>query len=281
MGAVVRIYEDSSIEVIERPKMVFCPYMLSTYGVRRGCRDTVEHVVRLKMKAFGLFTPRRRFDLPRVVLFGTSEIVSWAMSNGFFDCAIVVCDGAGTVIARDPGLVHGIGAVMNGLLKTYPIPEVVEAIEGMGGYVLDKETASIDQVAGVLKAYEIGCRRIAVSVIGLRCWEISDIRRVEAEKGIDITVFSTCNTLTKADCVQHIEKADYVCTSGNSYLRKALADKALLQLGVTIPVYILTEKMKNIAFDYLKEVGEKLLIRRVSTPYEEPYTARCTECEWI
>jgi hypothetical protein len=54
-----------------------------------------------------------------------------------------------------------------------------------------------------------------------------------------------------------------------------------MQLGVTIPVYILTKKMKDIVLDYIKDLDETLLIRRTSIPYEEAYTARCTECEWV
>jgi putative methanogenesis marker protein 8 len=281
MGAIVRIYEDGSVEIVSKPKVLHCPYMYRVYGIRVSCDDVVEHVVKVKMVLYGLFTRRRRFDFGRIVSFGTSEIISWGLSRGVFDCAVVVCDGAGTVITKSPTLVQGIGAVMNGLLKTYPVIEVVEAIEKFGGIVLDKDEATIDQVKGVLKAVDIGCRRVAVSVIGLRCWEISEIRRIEDYEKIDITIFSTCNTLAKEECVKHIEKADYVCTSANHMLRKALASKVLMQLGVTIPVYILTKKMKDIVLDYIKDLDETLLIRRTSIPYEETYTARCTECEWV
>jgi len=281
MGSVVRIYENGFVEVVEKPRNLFCPYMLRVYGVRKSCEDVVEHVVKLKMAVFGLFTSRRRFVTSKVVSFGTSEIVSWGMEKGFFDCAVVVCDGAGTVVAKKPELVQGIGAVMNGLLKTYPIPEVIKTIEDMGGVVLDKENALIDQVKGVSKAAEIGCRKVAVSVIGARCWEISEVREAEKKLGIDVTVFSTCNTLAKQECITHMEKADYVCTSANEMIRKALAEKALMQLGVTIPVYIMSRKMKDIILEYLKELDEKLLIRRVKLPYEEKYTATCKECEWL
>jgi hypothetical protein len=60
-------------------------------------------------------------------------------------------------------------------------------------------------------------------------------------------------------------------------LRKALASKALIQLDVTIPIYTLTKKMKNIVIDYIKELDKNLLIRN-SIPYDEVYTARYIEC---
>lgn len=281
MGAIARVYEDGSIEVVSEPKVAHCPYMRRVYGVRKACREVVEYVLKLKMGRYGLFTPRRRFDMGRVVAFGTSEIMSWGIERGFLDCAVTVCDGAGTVIARSPQLVQGIGAVMNGLIKTYPIPEVIRSVEELGGAVLDKGGASIDQVRGVLKAVDLGCRRVAVSVVGLRCWEIAGVRDLESRYGIDVTVFSTCNTLASPGCVKHIEKADYVCTSANHMLRKALAQKALLQLGVTIPVYVLTNKMKHMVLEYMKDFGEQFVIRRAVLPYEEECTARCTACEWL
>ncbi|MEM1644789.1 MAG: DUF2099 family protein [Ignisphaera sp.] len=281
MGAVARIYEDGSIEVVSKPKVLYCTYMHRVYGVRKACEDVIEYVLKLKMKKYGLFTPKRRFDLGKVVAFGTSEIISWGIEKGFFDCAVIVCDGAGTVVAKSSQLVQGIGAVMNGLLKTYPIREVIEGIEKLGGAVLDRFSAGIDQVKGVVKAVEMGCKKIAVSVIGLRCWEIQDIRRIEDKYGISLTIFSTCNTLAKASCVEHIEKADYVCTSANQILREALAKKAILQLGITIPVYILTKNMKNIVLEYMKDFNEQFIIRRATLPYEESYTTRCTYCEWL
>lgn len=86
-----------------------------------------------------------------------------------------------------------------------------------------------------------------------------------------------CNTLTREECIKHIEKVDYVCISANNTLRKALASKALIQLDVTIPIYTLTKKMKNIVIDYIKELDKNLLIRN-SIPYDEVYTARYIEC---
>ncbi|MEM1525921.1 MAG: DUF2099 family protein [Ignisphaera sp.] len=281
MGAIARVYEDGSVEVVSEPKVPYCTYMRKVYGIRRACEEVIEYVLKLKMNRYGLFTPRRRFDLGRVVVFGTSEIISWGIEKEFFDCAVIVCDGAGTVVAKSPQLVQGIGAVMNGLLKTYSIPEVINTIEKLGGVILDRNSADIDQVEGVIKAIELGCKNIAVSVIGLRCWEISEIRRIESKHGANLTVFSTCNTLAKASCITHIEKADYVCTSANQMIRESLAKKALIQLGVTIPVYILTKKIKDLVLEYMKNFDEQFIIRRATLPYEEEYTTRCTYCEWL
>jgi putative methanogenesis marker protein 8 len=279
MGAIIRVYEDGSIEIVSEPRVLYCRYMHRVYGVERGCREAIERVTKFKMEVYGLFTSRRKLDFRPAVLFGSSEIISWAMEKELFDCAVVVCDGAGTVIAKNSSLVQGIGAVMNGLLKTYPVPGVINEIKKRGGVVLDEEGAAIDQVAGVLKAIELGCRSIAVTVIGPKCWEISEIKRVEGERHANIAVFSTCNTLASKDCLEHVVKADYVCTSANTELRRVLAGKALLQLGVTIPVYVLTERMRDIVLEYLKSVNQQLVIRKATLPYEEPYTTQCTFCE--
>ncbi len=74
------------------------------------------------------------------------EIIPWGLDKEILDCTVAVCDGAGSVIVRSPKPVQD--TVMNGLLKTYSIVEVVDAIEKLCGIVLDRNEATIDQVNG-------------------------------------------------------------------------------------------------------------------------------------
>ena len=67
----------------------------------------------------------------------------------------------------------------------------------------------------------------------------------------------------------HIAKADVVCASASRILREEIGKKALLQLGVTIPVYALTERGKRLVLAYLAEFKDRLVIFRTGKlPYE-------------
>ena len=63
---------------------------------------------------------------------------------------------------------------MSGLIKTSPIPAVINRIECNGGIVPFPHTARIYQTGGVAHAYEKGYSRVAVTVAGLR--EAEEIR---------------------------------------------------------------------------------------------------------
>ncbi|MCD6445699.1 DUF2099 family protein, partial [Candidatus Bathyarchaeota archaeon] len=138
------------------------------------------------------------------------------------------------------------------------------------GFVLSKTDARIDQVEGVKKAFNLGFKHVAVSVAGFQSQAISEIRKLEKE-GLDVSIFSVCNTcIDKAD-VQHILKADVVCASASKIIRKEIGKKAILQLGVTIPVYILTSKGKKLVLAYLNEFKDKLVVFRTK---QLPYLAK-------
>ena len=116
------------------------------------------------------------------------------MKGGLIDCAVVVCESAGTVLAFKGSLVQAVGARLTGIIKTSPIPEIIMRIKSEGGIVLDEEKATIDQVAGVKKALSLGFKRVAVSVAGFQSKAISEIRSLEVDERADVLIFSVCNT---------------------------------------------------------------------------------------
>ncbi|MEM2412932.1 MAG: DUF2099 family protein, partial [Candidatus Bathyarchaeia archaeon] len=175
----------------------------------------------------------------------------------------------GTVLTSNGRLVQAIGARLTGIIRTSPIPEIIERIKSEGGFVLDEKTAVIDQVAGVKKALNLGFKRVAVSVAGFQAGAISEIRNLEAGEKAEVLIFSVCNTCVGGEDLKHIAKADIVCASASKIIREEIGEKALLQLGVSIPVYALTEKGKNYVLAYLAEFKDKLVVFRVQRlPYE-------------
>ncbi|PKG31051.1 methanogenesis marker 8 protein, partial [Methanoregula sp.] len=127
--------------------------------------DAVKANIEHRIKAFGMCTPDRDvIDTREFVGFGATELLSFASRAGLIDAAVLSCDGAGTVIVKDPALIQGIGGRMSGLVSTSPIAKVIRRIEKHGGIVVDKKHASLDQFAGVEWAYDVGYTKVAVTV---------------------------------------------------------------------------------------------------------------------
>jgi putative methanogenesis marker protein 8 len=267
-GARVRISE-KGVEVLTDPTVEYCPLHENLYGTRKIDVEAVRKTVEMKIAGSGFCCANRNFDAEPIVAYGASEMMRVWLEKGLVDCAVVVCEGAGTVITPNGELAQSIGARLTGIIRTSPIKEVVERIEAEGGVVLDKATAWIDQVEGVKRAFDLGFKRVAVSVAGFQAKGISEIRKIEANAEADVLVFSVCNTCVGNADVAHIAKADVACASASKLLRSKIGNEALLQLGVTIPVYALTEKGKKLVLAYLAEFENKLVVFRTSKlPYQ-------------
>ena len=267
-GARVRISE-KGVEVLTEPTGEYCPLHEGLYGTKKIDVETVRKSVETKIAGFGFCCANRNFDAEPIVAYGASEMMSVWLDKGLVDCAVVVCEGAGTVITPNGELGQSIGARLTGIIKTSPVKEVIERIEADGGVILDKTTARIDQVEGVKRAFDLGFKRVAVSVAGFQAKAISEIRKFEASTSVDVLVFSVCNTCVGNADVAHIAKADVACASASKLLRAEIGKKALLQLGVTIPVYALTEKGKRLVLAYLSEFKDKFVVFRISKlPYQ-------------
>jgi putative methanogenesis marker protein 8 len=275
-GARVLV-RDGKVEVLTDPAVCSCPYVKAVYKIDKIDKEAVKRIVEEKIGCYGYFSPNRCLKSDTVVPFGSSEMVSSVMGD-LLDCAVVVCDGAGSVIAWNPDLVQGIGARMNGLISTSPIKEVIDRIRKEGGDVLDNPR--VDQVEAVRKAAKMGFKRIAVTVIGLDASSMPELRNVEREAGVNLVIFSTCNTLIKEGDVRHLELADVVCASASRIVRKKIGPKAKMQLGISIPVFILTERGKKIALRYIEKVKSPVLISRARMPYivEEKLPVLCNGC---
>ncbi|MCS7112454.1 MAG: DUF2099 family protein [Nitrososphaerota archaeon] len=257
------------IKVLSEPRIVYCPLLESMYGVREVDVETVKRIVEEKVRGFGFCCGCRLFDSSMAVPYGSSEIISVCIDLGLIDCGVVVCDGAGTVITSNPKLIQGIGARLTGIIRTSPVDSTINYIRSMGGIVLDESTARIDQAGGVAKAIELGYRRIAVTVAGFDSSSIEAIRHIESERGVEVAVFSVCNTCaSKEDAMRIASGADVVCASASRLIREIVGSKAVMQLGVAIPVYALTRLGKKLLLSYLTVFEDRIVVFRVhSLPY--------------
>lgn len=265
-GARVKICGEN-VRVVSEPSIIQCPLHESLYGFKKIDKEAVKKTVEAKMKLHGLCCRNRDFDDSPVVAYGASEMIKVCIESRLLDCAVVVCDGAGTVITPNSSLVQGIGARLTGIVKTSPIPAIIKHLETNNGVVLDPASAEIDQLKGVRKGAEMGYSGIAVTVAGFQAEQITKIRRVEKKLRVDATIFSVCNTCVTEDAIEHIVNADVVCASASEIVRQQIGPRAVMQLGVTIPIFAVTERGKKTMLTYLSKFNDKTVVFRTCLPY--------------
>ncbi|MCQ1538779.1 DUF2099 family protein [Methanocalculus taiwanensis] len=226
---------------------------------------TGEHIVANithRIQAFGMCTPARKvLDDREFVGFGASEIISFGMRSGMLDAAVLACDGAGTVIAPTPSLVQGIGGRMSGLVSTTPYPSVIRRIEAAGGIVIYPETAAIDQIGGASRAVAEGFTGIAATV--------ALPQDAEAIRGLYpnvliIGVHTTGLTVDEAQAL--VDAADLVTACASRPIREIAGAAALVQAGVSVPVFAMTEKGKEIVIEKIRQSDEPVLIKQAKLP---------------
>ncbi len=226
--------------------------------------EAVRENIENRIQSYGMFTPEREIRSDRdFVLFGASELLSSGLRQGLLDGVVLVCEGAGTVLAQEPALVQGIGGRMSGLVSTSPIPRLIAAIEEQGGVVLDRETARIDLAAGVQRAGDTGLRRVGVTVADPDA--AAEIRR----RFPDSLIFGVHTTgLSRDEAERLVQAADLVTACASRTVREAAGKVALLQGGAAIPVFALTPRGKELILAKLRESGNPLLVKSEKLPFE-------------
>jgi putative methanogenesis marker protein 8 len=218
-----------------------------------------------RIKRVGMFTKDREvLSNDDFVVFGASELICSGMKRGILDCAVVACDGAGTVITTSPQLVQGIGGRMSGLVKTSPIKEVIMRLEANGGKVLDPDNTAINQLDGVRLAQKEGFKRIAVTVTDPM--DAEAIRKYNPRAmilGVHLT------GTTKEGAERRVASADIVSGCASKWIREIAGKVALLQAGVSVPVFALTVKGKDLIAEKIKETQQRILVKIEKLPYTD------------
>ena len=252
-------------EVVEvgEPQITDCPLAKRfAVPVKDFSKDAIKANIEHRIKAFGMCTPRRDvLATEDFVGFGASEILSCAMRSHLVDAAVLASDGAGTVVVTTPAMIQGIGGRMSGLVSTTPIKEVMDRIESKGGFVLDHQTAKLDQPAGVRLAEKKGFRNIAVTVAGAESAEI--IRR--EHPGAIIFVVHTSG-LTEDEARRIAGTADLVTGCASKTVRSIIGPKALLQAGAAIPIFALTVRGKELVARRIVETTAPIFLKSSKLP---------------
>jgi putative methanogenesis marker protein 8 len=225
-------------------------------------KESVKANIEHRIRAFGMCTPRREvMDTREFVGFGASELLSFGLHKGLLDAVVLACDGAGTVVVTKPAMVQGIGGRMSGLVSTTPYREVMDKIEKGGGFVLDRDHASIDQLAGVALALVQGFRKIAVTVAVPETAET--IRRIHQKTlifGVHVT------GLSKKEAEMLVAASDLVTSCASQTIRDAVGKDALVQAGTAIPIFAMTMAGKNLIIEKIRLSTEPVLIKSTKLP---------------
>ena len=267
-GARVLI-KNGKVKVLSEPRIAYCPLHGSLYGTSEITKESVKRSIDTKIRNLGFCCEHRVFNNSLIVPYGASEMISTCMKMGMLECAVTVCEGAGTVITDNSDLVQEMGARLTGIVRTSPIASIIKHIKENGGFILDETSALIDQAEGVAKAAELGYRSVAATVASFKSDAIDGIRGVQKDRGIEVVVFSICNTCaTETDVDRILAGADIVCASASRLIRERVGPKANMQLGVAIPLFALTEFGKKLILGYLTEFDDSIVAFRTrKLPY--------------
>lgn len=257
------VIRDGVIVEIGEAQITECPLAKRfAHPVPRITKEAVRANIEHRMKAFGMCTPNRNvLDNKEFVGFGATELLGFASKAGLIDAAVLACDGAGTVIVKDPALIQGVGGRMSGLVSTSPISKVIRRIEKYGGIVVDKEHATLDQFAGVKWAYNVGYTKVAVTVARP---EVAERIRKAYPDSIIFGVHVTGLSLKEAEAM--VAVTDLMTSCASRMVREAAGAKALLQAGVSVPIFALTKRGKEIIIEKIRQSDEQVLIKPTKLP---------------
>jgi putative methanogenesis marker protein 8 len=257
--------------MMEEPQIHHCPLFTSLFSHENLDKNTIEKKFDRQVKDWGMFTCKRHIcDEKIIVPFGASEMIMYALRRKNIDAAVVVCEGAGTVItAVEPGVVQGIGAYMNGLFYTTPIPDIITNLQNHNCIVLSPIDAKMDQAEGIMRAVQSGYRRIAVTVRGDEEDAFYKIREIEKNKKIEVIILAVCNTGVsekQAEIIKNYSDLAWSCAS--KYIRDITGPSALLQIGMKIPVFVLTDK----GLDFISSYStDEFLMRKLNSLKDKHY----------
>ncbi len=265
-GAVVRI-RDGKIEVLIDPQIRRCPLRQDIYGIDSEDRKSVAQVLSKHMQELGMYGPERILELQeRTVSFGASEILADALGDGLVDAAVAVCEGAGTVIISRPDVLQAVGAHMVGLVKTDPIEEIQDGLEKRGCILPDRQ-GSIDQVRGFELAAAAGFQRIAITIAGKDSFAARRLRQVGERLGKMPFILAVHTTGVGDEEAQVLaECCDLVWACASRAVREIAGPRARLQMGISIPVFALTDAGKRLVLNRALRFSGGLVLHRADLP---------------
>jgi putative methanogenesis marker protein 8 len=249
LGKTRIVVRNGKVVEVGEPKINYCPLFDKYRGIKEITPEAAKKNIEFRIQDFGMCTPKRTLKMKDFLSFGVSETLSTLLDENMIDCAVIVCEGCGTVIVTDPEFVQGMAGRISAFLSTSPITKIIDTIGTEN--VLNPETAEINQIKGVLKAINMGYKNIAVSVISAE--DSKTLRDIEKEhEGVNIYIFAAhVSEMSKKEAEELFDYADVITGCSSKYIREVGENREVFTAGASIPIYGVTE------------AGEKFLKRRI------------------
>ncbi len=193
------------------------------------------------------------------VLFGASETISSAFESGLVDAAVIVSNNLGTIITTNAGNTQGSVKRMTGLFYTSPSKELVKTAIEEGIIPVFPYTAEIDQIEGVITAIRLGYKKIVVSLAAADNYLHKELKRLEEENNIIIYKFGLCSTgISEETAIIMRDNADVIWSCASKWVKKHIEPNALAQVGIKIPVHIMTKRGWEIIKNHLIKMNNTI-----------------------
>ena len=251
LGKTRVVIEDGKVTEIGEPLVKYCPLFKKYRNIDEFNTDTIRGNIEYRISTFGMCTASREVRMNNFLSFGISELLSMALHMNMIDAAVIAADGTGTCVIDDPEIVQGLGGRISGIVETEPIDEVINEIGRER--ILDPVRTTIDQFAGVSKAFAMGCGKAGVTITKADDAEL--IRNAFGSNVIILAVHTTGTSMNDAERL--FGSCDVITACASEAIRKIAEKRALLQAGTKIPVYASSEIGKEIIHLKLKELGKE------------------------
>ena len=245
--------KDGKVIDVSEPKLDYCPLFHHHRGMEKITKEAIWDNIQFRIDDFGMCTPNRKLRMKDFLSFGISEIMSTLIEENVIDCAVMVCEGCGTLIVTESELVQGIGGRVSGLVKTQPIPELFDQL-GIEN-ILDPETAKIDQISGIELAIKQGYKNIAVTIaLAQDALKIQELKKAHPDVNIYTFVVHTSNR-TKEEARILFDACDVTTACASKYIREIGDAESLKTVGQSVPIYSKTEEGKKFLEMRLEKIG--------------------------
>ena len=248
----VTIKDGKVIDVTE-PEVEYCPLFDHHRGIKKLTPEVIAKNMQFRIDDFGMCTSKRQLRMKDYLNFGISEIMCTLIDENEIDCVVMVLEGCGTLIVDEAELVQGIGGRVSGLVKTSPIPELIEKIGSEN--IVDSKTAKIDQPSGIKLAIAKGYKNIAVTVtLASDIDEIEKIRDEHPDVNIYVFVVHTSKK-NPEDARKLFDACDVTTACASKNIREIGQKECIKTVGQSIPIYSRTENGKKFLEMRLKKIG--------------------------
>lgn len=238
---------------VTEPEVEYCPLFDHHRGIKKLTTDVIAKNIQFRIDDFGMCTANRQLRMKDFLSFGISEIMCTLLDENVIDCVVMVLEGCGTIIVTEGELVQGIGGRVSGLVKTSPIPELIEKIGSEN--IAHPDTAEIDQVEGIKLAISKGFKNIAVTIaLASDAEKIKKLQRENPDINIYVFVVHTSKR-TPEEARELFDVCDVATGCASKNIREIGEAESIRTVGQSIPIYARTENGKKFLEMRLEKIG--------------------------